>query len=154
LLAGRAKSRTEDGDADLELLVTDAVAALIDDVRYGRVHPMELDPHWNVDTRKGAPPLEAAVERVADASDPKAAIEKEKLDHFIYKGLKAELARLEAARAQGGWPKIPGGPIAPGKSDARIAFVRARLAATGELPHPEAPDSSVYDDSLQAAIRL
>src|SRR5262249_12215325 len=120
----------------------------------GRVEPKSLDPHWNVDTRKDAPPLEAAVERVADASNPEHAIEKEKLDHFIYKGLKGELARLEAVRAKGGWATIPGGPIAPGKSDPRIALVRARLASTGELASAQAADSSVYDDSLQSAIRL
>src|SRR6185295_13022371 len=134
LLAARKSQRTEEGDADLELLLTDAVAAMIDDVRYGRVAPKSLDPHWNVDPRKDAPPLAAAVARVADAPDPAAAIEKEKLDHFIYKGLKAELARLEEVQKAGGWQQIPGGPITAGKSDPRIMLVRARLAATGELP--------------------
>jgi murein L,D-transpeptidase YcbB/YkuD len=154
LLAERRDHRTEEGDADLELLLSDAVAAMIDDVRYGKVSPKELDPHWNVDPRKDAPPLVAAVERVADAPDPKGAIEKEKLDHFIYKGLKAELARLTDAQKAGGWPTIAGGPITPGKSDPRIMLVRSRLAATGELANAQAADSSVYDDSLQQAIRL
>jgi len=154
LLAARKAKRTEEGDGDLELLLTDAVASLIDDVRYGRVSPKSLDPHWNVDTRKDAPPLAEAVERVADASDPAGAIEKEKLDHFIYKGLKDELARLAAVQEKGGWQPIPGGPIAPGRADARVALVRARLAATGELANASAADSSAYDDALQAAIKL
>jgi len=154
LLAARKSQRTEEGDADLELLLTDAVAAMIDDVRYGRVAPKSLDPHWNVDPRKDAPPLVAAVARVADAPDPAAAIEAEKLDHFIYKGLKDELARLEAVRQKGGWPTIEGGPIAPGRSDPRIPLLRARLAATGELANAAAADSSTYDDSLQSAIKL
>jgi len=154
LLAARKDHRTEEGDADLELLLSDAVAAMVDDVRYGKVRAKELDPHWNVDARKDAPPLVAAVERVADAGDPQGAIEKEKLDHFIYKGLKAELARLEQVEKAGGWQEIPGGPIAPGKSDSRIMLVRARLAATGELPSAQAADSSLYDDALQSAIGL
>jgi murein L,D-transpeptidase YcbB/YkuD len=154
LLQARKSQRTEEGDADLELLLTDAVASMIDDVRYGRVAPKSLDPHWNVDPRKDAPSLAAAVARVADASDPAAAIEQEKLDHFIYKGLKDELARLEAARAKGGWPAIPGGTIAPGRADARLALVRARLAATGELANADAADSSSYDEALQAALKL
>ena len=154
LLAARKEKRTEEGDADLELLLTDAVASMIDDVRYGRVAPKSLDPHWNVDPRKDAPPLAAAVARVADAGDPAGAIEQEKLDHFIYKGLKDELARLEAVRQKGGWPTIPPGKLAPGSADPRVALVRARLAATGELANAQAADSSVYDESLVAAIRL
>ena len=114
LLAARKAKRTEEGDADLELLLTDAVASLIDDVRYGRVAPKSLDPHWNVDTRKDAPPLGEAVARVAGAGDKAAAIEAEKLDHFIYKGLKDELARrhldlfIRGLRAPAGEPL--GGP--------------------------------------------
>src|SRR5205085_4143203 len=61
LLQARKGKRTEEGDADLELLLTDAVASMIDDARYGRVSPKSLDPHWNVDPRKGAPPLREAV---------------------------------------------------------------------------------------------
>jgi murein L,D-transpeptidase YcbB/YkuD len=154
LLAARKAHRTEEGDADLEVLLTDAVAAMLDDVRYGRVRAKELDPHWNVDARKDAPPLREAVARVADAGDPAAAIEQEKIDHFIYKGLKAELARLEDIRAKGGWPHIGGGPIAPGRSDPRVALVRTRLAVTGELANAAAGDSAVYDSSLQTAVRL
>jgi len=154
LLAARKSQRTEQGDGDLELLLTDAVASMIDEVRFGRVAPKALDPHWNVDPRKDAPPLSAAVARVANAPDPAAAIEQEKLDHFIYKGLKDELARLETVRQKGGWPTIEGGAIAPGRPDPRLPLLRARLAATGELANASAADSSTYDDSLQAAVKL
>jgi hypothetical protein len=102
---------------------------MIDDVRYGRVEPKSLDPHWNVDPRKDAPSLVTAVARVADAPDPAGAIEKEKLDHFIYKGLKDELARLSAAQQKGGWQAIPGGADRARPRRWRVALVRARLAA-------------------------
>lgn len=150
LLAARQAHRTEEGDADLELLLSDAALGLIDHVRYGRVLPASLDKRWNVDPRKDAPPLADALARVAAAPDKEHAIESEKLDHFIYRGLKDELARVKAAQ----WSPIPSGPtIQPGQSDARLSLVRARLAATGELKAAPA-DSSAYDEALLAAVKL
>lgn len=157
LLAERKQRRTEEGDADLELLLTDAAAGMIDHARYGRVRPASLDKRWNVDPRKDAPPLADALARVAGAPDPAAGIAAEKLDHFIYRGLKDELARLRSTSASGGWSAIPAGrPIAPGAHDPRITLVRARLLATGELPagSAAAADSGAYDDSLASAVRL
>ena len=149
--------RTPDADADLELLMTDAVAAMIDHARYGRVRPASLDKRWNVEPRKGAPPLHEALARVAEAGSPAEGIEKEKPDHFIYVGLKGELERLRKVADAGGWPAIPPGrSIAPGTRDPRLVLVRARLAATGELARDAAlaADSSAWDSSLVTAVKL
>jgi murein L,D-transpeptidase YcbB/YkuD len=121
LLAERKSARTDELDTDLELTLSDAVAAIVDHVRYGRVRPKTLNPRWNVDPRETAPPLEQAIARVAEAPAPAEGIEQEKLSHFIYRGLKKELALLETAARSGGWPPIPaGGSIAPGARDSRI----------------------------------
>jgi murein L,D-transpeptidase YcbB/YkuD len=155
LLATRKDHRTEEGDADLEVLLTDAVAGMIDHARYGRVRPASLDKRWNVDSRKDAPPLVDAVARVAQAPDKAAGIEGEKLDHFIYKGLKDELARVRGLAEKGGWSAIPSGAaIKPGSSDPRVAQVRARLASTGELPAEAAADSGGYEGALVDAVKL
>ena len=149
--------RTAEADADLELLLTDAVAALLDHTRYGRVLPATLDKRWNVDSREGAPPLGEALSRIADAPSPVTAIEAEKLDHFVYKGLKAELERLRTAEQAGGWAEVPAGrSIAPGARDPRMPLVRARLVATGELAADAgaAADSSMYDPAVAAAVKL
>jgi murein L,D-transpeptidase YcbB/YkuD len=144
-------------DGDLEVLLTDDVAAMIDHARYGRVLPATLDSTWNVNSRKGAPPLADALARVAQASSPAEGIEKEKLDHFIYRGLKGELARLTTIAQQGGWRAVPAGrAVLPGARDPRIALVRARLAATGELAadKAKAADSTRYDPDLVTAVKL
>ena len=59
-----AKTPTTDSAADLQVLIADAAAALIDHVRYGRVRPASLDKRWNVDPRVGAPPLDLALARI------------------------------------------------------------------------------------------
>ena len=156
LLEERKKQRTDELDADLELMLSDATAAMIDHARYGRVRPVSLNPKWNVDTRKDAPPLHEALARVAQASSPAEGIEKEKLDHFIYKGLKDEFDRLQKIAGEGGWePIAEGRVIQPETSDPRIPFVRKRLAATGELAKGEGSNAdSVYDAPLQEAVKL
>jgi len=138
---------------DLDILLTDAVAGMMDHTRFGRVRPVTLDSTWNVDPRAGAPPLETTVARIADAPSPGRAIEEGKPTHFIYVGLKRALAQLRAVPAPG-WPRVqPGRAIRPGAADPRIPTVRARLAATGELPGG-AGSSTAYDPELRKAVEL
>jgi L,D-transpeptidase YcbB len=151
----REQRATADELADLELLLADAIAGLVDHVRYGRVLPVTLDRRWNVDPREGAPPLEQVLAEIAAASSPADAIEKAKRDHFIYRGLVGALARLREIAAAGGWPSVPAGkPIKPGATDPRIAAVRARLAVTGELDQDAPPDPALYDKTLLEAVKL
>jgi murein L,D-transpeptidase YcbB/YkuD len=153
LLAARRSSPSRALDDDLQILLTDAVASLLDHVRYGKVVPSSLDRRWNVDPRAGVPPLGSLLEEVASAPSPRAAIDTLKPNHFIYTGLKDALARMRAAQAAGGWPAVPaGGPLKPGASDPRVAALRARLAATGELPR-EAATHGGYDDAVTAAVK-
>jgi murein L,D-transpeptidase YcbB/YkuD len=133
-------------DAELDTLVTDAVAALVDHVRYGKVHPIDLDPTWNVDPRAGAPALETVVAKVAAAGSPREAIEKLKPQHFIYRGLVAALADLRTIESAGGWPRVPSGKaLRPGARDPRVAAVRARLGVADTSPR--------YDEALVRAVK-
>lgn len=139
-------------DVDLQILLTDALAALIDHVRYGKVRPMELDRRWNVNPREGAPPLEQLITEVVRAGAPAPAIESLKPSHFIYRGLREALAVHRAAAAAGGWPTVSPGPsLESGVSGSRIIEVRKRLAASGDLPTSSSSPS--YDDDLVAAVR-
>jgi len=139
--------------ADLDILLTDAVAGMMDHTRFGRVRPVTLDSTWNVDPRAGAPPLESTLARIVEAGSPRQAIEERKPTHFIYLGLKRALAQLREVPAPG-WPRVPAGKtIRPGAGDPRIPTIRARLAATGELQG--APGSSTaYDPELRKAVEL
>lgn len=139
--------------ADLDILLTDAVAGMIDHLRYGRVPPRALNPSWNVDPREDAPPLDSLVAQVVRAGRIDDAIAKQRPDHFIYRGLVEALAGLRAIRADGGWRAVPDGrPLRPGMSDARVAAIRARLRASGELPRGADTTSTRYDDALRQAV--
>ena len=142
--------------ADLDVLLTDAVTAIVDHVRYGRVRPSTLNPGWNVDPRDDMQPLELDVARIAESDNPAQAIESQKPNHFIYRGLVGALAQMREIAANGGWPTIPSGKtIKPGGVDARIPKVRARLAVSGELDKGAGSDSSrKYDGKLLEAVKL
>jgi murein L,D-transpeptidase YcbB/YkuD len=152
----RAGASSVELEADLQVLAADAAAALVDHVRYGKVRPSTLDRRWNVDPRMGSPPLEALLDRVFTAGTPADAIDSLKPGHFIYAGLKNELARLRAIADAGGWPQIPAGPaLKPGARDVRLDAVRRRLAITGEHTRPSTSfESDVYDEELEWAVRL
>lgn len=151
----QGQSHTPEAQADLDLLLTDAVAAIADHVRFGRVLPATLNPEWNVDPRAGAPPLETTVAGIAGTHAVRRAIEDQRPDHFIYHGLVDALARMREFESHGGWPTIPpGGGIRPGASDPRIPAIRARLAITGELPGEARNDRTTYDDALRRAVML
>ena len=147
-------SRTADEEADLQLLLTDAVAALVDEVRFGKVRPVTLDRRWNVDPREGSPPLETELAAIAASPSLTDAIDVRKPDHFIYRGLKEALAGMRALADRGGWPTIPAGPgLKSGAHDPRVQLVRRRLMATGELAATASPDGDVYDVELEAAVK-
>jgi L,D-transpeptidase YcbB len=154
-LERRIQERSTDPSlaADIDILLTDAVAGMIDHVRYGRVRPVSLNPQWNVDPRVGAPPLDEDIARIATAPSVGDAIAAAKPNHFIYRGLVDALSQLRKIADGGGWPTVPSGrPIKPGTSDARIPAVRARLAVSGEAGAPS--KAVIYDPQLRKAVEL
>ncbi len=152
----RGHATTAELEADLDLLLTDAIAASLDHVRYGKIRPRQLDPRWNVDPRDDMPPLEQTLARVAEAGDPAEAIQAEKPDHFIYKGLVGALAKMREVEASGGWGTVPPGrAIKPGASDPRVPALRTRLLKGGELEQAAVSDSSQrYAGPLVDAVKL
>jgi L,D-transpeptidase YcbB len=153
LIQQRKEGANAELDAQLDLLLTDAVAAMVDDARYGRVRPAALNPKWNVNPREGAPPLEKELASIAGSRDIKQELESRRNHHFIYQGLVDALERLRTIAANGGWPNVPAGKsIKPGATDPRIPAIRARLAATGEIP--EGSNSTRYDATLRKAVEL
>src|SRR5215467_12603724 len=56
-----APEPTAESAAVLDELLADAVAAMADDVHYGRVRPSQVNPAWNVDPRDNASPLDSTL---------------------------------------------------------------------------------------------
>jgi murein L,D-transpeptidase YcbB/YkuD len=139
--------------ADFDLLLTDSLVRLGYHLAFGKVDPEALDPDWNM--QRQIEFLEA-VRRLDEA------IHDAGVDALLgslrpalpsYARLIAALRDYHRIAAQGGWRSVPAGPaLKPGMTDPRVAALRSRLAASGDLPG-DASDSPHFDTPLEAAVR-
>ncbi len=137
--------------AELDVLLTDALMDYVGDVHRGR-----LPPHVIAQEFALVPP---AIDRVETAA---AALKAPDLTAFLaglapnrasYVQLRAALHTLRAIERAGGWPRVPDGPkLSLGVSDPTVRALRRRLAVTGELD-ARLPVSPVYDQPLKAAVQ-
>ena len=142
-----------DRAAERELLFTDTLAALLFQLRYGKVDPHALYREWNFTPPPN--PYERAGELagVLQAPDLAVAVEAQAPDLPLYRALRAELLAQQGRLAGGDWPKVAAGPtLKPGARSARVPSLRARLAAAGERVL-EARDRSHYDEALVEAVK-
>lgn len=148
-------SADPDGIAAYDLLATRSYLLALAHLFRGKVDPSGLDAQWNFDARTMTPDeaLHYMVE-AARTGDIAAVFEAARPAHPAYARLRAALARLRALQAAGDWPRLPGGPtLKPGMDDPRVAILRQRLAATGDLDPLENNGSTMYDAPLEVAMK-
>jgi murein L,D-transpeptidase YcbB/YkuD len=97
-------------------------------------------------------------DRLFASADPASVLDQASALHPDTAPIKAELARLRAIAARGGWPLIEGNlasTLEPDARDAaRVGQLRARLALLDpEVLRGAVAESAVYDAQLQATIR-
>lgn len=165
-LARRLEALGEDGlnprqydvpiGAELREAVMPRAEAALRDLVLGRVASLP----GRVDIRRDAARADfpAWRERLLSSADPVAVLDQAALLHPDAAPIKAELARLRAIAARGGWPLIEGNlasTLEPGSMDvARVPQLRARLAVTdADMARGLAAESALYDARLQAAVR-
>jgi len=140
--------------ADTEILCTDALARLAVTLHFGKLDPADLDPAWNFSRKIEA---EDPVKVFNDALIKKniaAALEETSPDTLFYKWLRRALVTYRGIMASGGWPQIPSGPVLEvGSSDLRVATLRTRLRATGDLSTPDPSDPQTFDEDLETAVK-
>jgi len=140
--------------ADLDLLLSDALARLAYQMRFGKVDPSRLDPDWNVTVRvRGTDAITWMQETIAGARI-REAVRIIGSQHPFYAKVKGGLAEYRRMATAGGWPSVPEGPaLEPGMTDPRVPALRRRLAVTGDLSSSDAgAESTGYDPTLQAAV--
>src|SRR5207244_5322288 len=77
--------RTPESEAALDVLLSDAVARMADDVHYGRVRPSHVNPAWNLDPRDNASPLDSTLAAIA-------------AEHSVDKAIRSEERRVGKER--------------------------------------------------------
>lgn len=140
--------------ADLDLLRTDAFVRAAHDLRFGKVDRERHEAGRDLSRPVvGDDPVQAILSLVASGS-PREALASLRPDHFIYRGLVQELARLRTLEARGGWPTVPSGPaLRLGDVDPRVPLLRERLVLSGDLDPEDAGEGDRFDEALDAAVR-
>jgi murein L,D-transpeptidase YcbB/YkuD len=140
--------------AKFDLLLTDAVILYAYHLMEGKVDPHSIDVQWNFGYAElpggDGKLLAQAIENHT------LLVEIHKLRPQIpdYAKLMRELGEYRLIAEYGGWGKISGGgKIDPGDADPRIADIRSRLEATGDLHNLNDMDSELYDKELEKDVR-
>jgi L,D-transpeptidase YcbB len=139
--------------AEIDLRLSDAFLRLAADLRNGAVNPELLYSDCEIDIPETD--LAAALESALAAGRVRQSLAEMAPPHAGYKALKAALAQARALAARGGWPAVPEGPpLKPGDRGERVAALRARLEASGELAPDASPKEArdLFDAPLQAAL--
>ena len=139
-----------------DILLTEALIRLLYHLMFGKIDPKTFDPHWNF-TRTVVHREERAafLQDLIASGEIYARIEREKPRHGFYNRLRDAYARERERTAHGGWPAVPAGPtLKPGARDPRVPALRARLAATGELPPGTGVSSPEFDATVEAAVEV
>jgi murein L,D-transpeptidase YcbB/YkuD len=150
----QVKGSPSPGDlAEIDLRLSDAFLRLAADLRSGAVNPELLYSDCEIDIPEVD--LAATLESALAAGHVRQALAELAPAHAGYKALKTALAQARALAARGGWPAVPEGPPQkPGKRGERVAALRARLEASGELAPSASPPEArdLFDAPLQAAL--
>ena len=137
--------------AELDLLIADAVMEYAIDLRAGRLTPRSIAP----ELAAVPPPLDPVeiAKQGRDQSNLAAFLSGFTPPHPQYAALRDALRRYRAIAAAGGWPAAGQGPVLkPGMQDMSVPALRRRLAATGDYTAKDMA-STVYDAPLQAAVK-
>lgn len=138
--------------AELDLLLSDAFMNLATHLHRGRITPASSDPDWFIEPAQLDPV--PALESVLHGQPLGEALRTLAPQHPGYWALRDALKSYRALAEAGGWPTVPGGEkLQRGDRDARVAALRQRLAASGELSDPAASDVERFDGNLDQAVR-
>ena len=137
---------------DMELLLTGVWLQLGADSLIGRLNPQAVDPAWHIQR-----PTADLVERLEQALRHERVYES--LRDLLpsadgYLGLRDALAEHRRAVEDGGFTRVPPGPLLRyGDRDPRVPLLRQRLVESADLGSAADADSDHLDAALEAAVR-
>lgn len=140
--------------AELDVLLSDALARLGFHLYYGKVDPERIDSDWNVTRSISGETAAAWMKSAIETHGVRSALENARPHRRYYQRLAKALADYRSIARRGGWPAIPEGPILrEGMRDPRVPIVRRRLSITGDYGVPGPADSLLFESKLTDAVR-
>jgi murein L,D-transpeptidase YcbB/YkuD len=137
---------------DLDLLLTDAFLLYASHLSTGRVNPETIEAEWFIKSREVD--LVETLYKALENNQVRTALEALRPPHAGYAGLKEALAQYKHMMKKSGWPKLTPGPkMEDGGRSKRVAALRSRLVASGDLEAADGTDPDFFDDLLEQAVK-
>jgi murein L,D-transpeptidase YcbB/YkuD len=134
------------------LLLTDAFRSLGLNCLYGRINPETYQPvEYSADDEWK---VLAELPQALAWGSLKQAVQNLLPGHPGYVRLRRQFIRYKALADAGGWVRVPGGPpLRKGDRGRRVALLKERLAASGDLAGGPEGFTDTFDDALAGALR-
>ena len=140
--------------ADIDLLMTDAISLYASHLLYGKVAQSKLRSEWEVPANPGPDNPDALLQHALDNNTLPELMSSVGPQHFMYKHLKKGLKTYREIEENGGWPAIPAGEtLKKGMTGDRVALMRKRLEITGDLTESEPDSADIFDQALEDAVK-
>ena len=149
-----AGASTPGAAADFDILLTDSLMRYMYHMYFGKVNPVDLDSDWNLRRTLDRDPTQLVAGAIA-SDDIHQYISDALNLHPYYEKTKTLLAeyRQRAALEGGGYSAVPTGPtLRKGMRDPRVAMLRKRLQASGQLDAKPADNPELFDARLEKAV--
>ena len=143
--AGDASSRME-----ADAFLTDVYFTLAHHLKFGKVDPITIESTWSF--APGAFNAPAYLQSALAQGHVGASLDDLAPAHEEYTRLQEGLAYYSGVGAEGGWSYISRGEtLHPGDQGPRVAQLRARLEATGDMMESRT-QADLYTDDLESAV--
>jgi murein L,D-transpeptidase YcbB/YkuD len=154
-IAERLNAADPASQAELEVLLSRAVAQYAADLMAGRLVPLQVDSELKIEPeRPSAATVLGAIDSTPDIAAYLASFAPQTPN---YTRLKEALATYRIVAAAGGWSRVAEGEsLKPGMSDPRVPALRQRLIEAGDLSADVVvpPETAfAYDPALEAAVK-
>jgi len=150
-----AENPSPQAAADLDILLTEALARFGYHQAFGKVDNRQFDPNINFrrELSEGEDPAET-IQQAIDSPSVRAFLAEALPRGPVYVLLRDALSAYRDIAEQGGWGEVASGPtMKEGESGPRVAQLRRRLAVTGDLPDGASPGGDEFDAQLVAGVR-
>jgi len=137
---------------NLEILLSDAFLLYGNHLLSGRVNPETIDPEW-LTVRPEADMIDILNEALATGHIRQTVMDLLP-DIPCYAQLRQEMALYKSIALKGGWPIVPSEEsMIKGDRGLRVAALSARLIASGDINERSLAARSVFDDTLEQAVK-
>jgi L,D-transpeptidase YcbB len=147
------KSKQDAGPEDvaaLDMRLTAMMLGFGRDLLAGRLDPRAVDDGWYLRSRRSS--IDSTLLAALRDDEFPGMLESLRPRQKEYRELVEALADYREVLRDGGWPAVPDGQtLRPGDQGARVAALRERLRATGELDAPEEAEP-VFDNEVAEAV--